>query len=96
MVGFIKDRQIIKLDETSSTNTELKCLLQQKPLPEEGSVVLADFQTRGRGQAGNSWYSSKGKNLLVSFLLYPHNVKARDQFIISRIVSLAIKRVLDK
>ena len=95
MEGSIKDRQIIKLDETSSTNTEMKLLLKKKLLP-EGSAVLADFQIRGRGQAGNSWYSGRGKNLLVSFLLYPHNVKARDQFIISRIVSLAIKRVLDK
>lgn len=95
MERFIKNRQIIKLDEVSSTNTELKHLLQQNLLA-EGSAVLADFQTKGRGQAGNSWYSGKGKNLLVSFLLYPHGVKARDQFIISRIVSLAIKRVLDK
>lgn len=86
---------VIKLDETSSTNTELKLLQKQSPLP-EGSVVMTDFQTSGRGQAGNSWYSGRGKNLLLSFLLYPHSVKARDQFIISRIVSLAIKRVLDR
>ena len=89
------DRVVIKLDETSSTNTELKLLQKQNALP-EGSVVMTDFQTSGRGQAGNSWYSGRGKNLLLSFLLYPHSVKARDQFIISRIVSLAIKRVLDR
>ena len=89
------DSVVVKLDETSSTNTELKLLQQQSPLP-EGSVVIADFQTSGRGQAGNSWYSTRGKNLLLSFLLYPYSVKARDQFIISRIVSLAIKRVLDR
>ena len=86
---------VLRLDETLSTNTELKLLQKQSPLP-EGSVVVAEFQTGGRGQAGNSWYSTRGKNLLLSFLLYPYNVKARDQFIISRIVSLAIKRVLDK
>ncbi|NLZ95084.1 MAG: biotin--[acetyl-CoA-carboxylase] ligase [Bacteroidales bacterium] len=89
------DKLVVKLDKTTSTNTELKLLQQQSPLP-EGSVVMADFQTGGRGQAGNSWYSGRGKNLLLSLLLYPHNVKARDQFVISRVVSLAIKRVLDR
>lgn len=89
------DRVIIRLDETSSTNAELK-LLQQKSSLVEGSVVITEYQTAGRGQAGNSWYSSKGKNLLFSYLLYPHCVKAKDQFIISRIVSLALIKVLDK
>lgn len=88
------DRMVVRLDETLSTNAELKRLQMEGSLP-EGSVVMADFQTAGRGQAGNSWYSAKGKNLLLSFLLYPHSVKAKDQFIISQIVSLALKNVLD-
>ena len=89
------DRVVVRLDETSSTNTEMKLLQHKSPLP-EGSVVMTEFQTAGRGQLGNTWYSGKGKNLLLSFLLYPHNVKARDQFIISRVVSLALKGVLNR
>lgn len=85
---------IVRLDEVLSTNAELKRLQKENPLPEH-SMVMTEFQTAGRGQAGNSWYSGKGNNLLLSFLLYPHAVKAKDQFIISQIVSLAIKRVLD-
>ena len=88
------DRVIVRLDETLSTNAELKRLQKENPLPEY-SMVMTEFQTAGRGQAGNSWYSGKGNNMLLSFLLYPHGVKAKDQFIISQIVSLAIKRVLD-
>lgn len=88
------DRVIVRLDETLSTNAELKRMQKENPLPEY-SMVMTDFQTAGRGQAGNSWYSGKGNNILLSFLLYPHGVKAKDQFIISQIVSLAIKRVLD-
>ena len=91
----MSDRVIVRLDETSSTNTELKLLQQKNPLP-EGSMVMTEFQTSGRGQAGNSWYSGKGKNLLFSFLLYPRFIQAKDQFIISRIVSLAIIRVLQQ
>lgn len=88
------DRIIIRLDETLSTNAELKRLQIENPLSEY-SMVMTEYQTAGRGQAGNSWYSGKGNNILLSFLLYPHGVKAKDQFIISQIVSLAIKRVLD-
>ncbi len=91
----MSDRVIVRLDETSSTNTELKLLQQKNPLP-EGSMVMTEFQTSGRGQAGNSWYSGKGENLLFSFLLYPRFIQAKDQFIISRIVSLAIIRVLQQ
>lgn len=90
-----KDRMIISLVETSSTNTELKQLQKKEQLP-EGFVVTADFQTQGRGQAGNSWFSDKGRNLLFSFLLYPKFVIANKQFIISRIISLALKEVLDQ
>ncbi|MEA4918677.1 biotin--[acetyl-CoA-carboxylase] ligase [Proteiniphilum sp.] len=90
-----KDRKIIRLEETDSTNLYIRSLLERETL-EEGSIVIADYQTGGRGQMGNSWYSSKGRNLLFSLLLYPKNLFPRDQFIISRIASLAVKRTLDR
>lgn len=37
----------------------------------EGSVVIADYQTRGRGRLGRKWKSSMGKGLLFSVLLKP-------------------------
>lgn len=95
MEQLSNDRQIIHLEETTSTNSYLKDLLREQNL-EEGSVVVADFQTAGRGQVGNSWYSSKGENLLFSLLIYPTEIPANEQFIISRIVSLAIKNTLDQ
>ncbi len=90
-----RDRVMIILDETSSTNSELKQLQKKEKLP-EGSIVMAEYQTHGRGQAGNTWFSDKGCNLLFSFILYPKLIAANKQFIISRIVSLAIKKVLDR
>ncbi|MGI6047403.1 MAG: biotin--[acetyl-CoA-carboxylase] ligase [Petrimonas sp.] len=89
------DRQIIHLEETESTNSYLKELIKSEQLV-EGSVVVADFQTAGRGQVGNSWFSSKGDNLLFSLLIYPTEIPANEQFIISRITSLAIKNTLDQ
>ncbi len=95
MEQLSKNRKTVRLEETESTNSYLKDLLNTEQL-EEGSVVISDFQTAGRGQAGNSWYSGKGENLLFSLLIYPTEIAANEQFIISRIISLAIKNTLDR
>ena len=84
---------IIDLEETDSTNRYLKNLLTTEH-PEEFSVVRTDFQSSGRGQQGNSWNSEKGKNLLFSIVIYPSDIEANRQFIISRMISVAIYRVL--
>ena len=55
-----KKREIIRLDETESTNSYMKELVREKH-PEEGSIVIAEYQTEGRGQRGNHWFSSKVK-----------------------------------
>lgn len=95
MESLSKNRHIIKFDEIESTNSYLKKLVREKHL-DEGAIITADFQTGGRGQKGNSWFSSKHKNLLFSLVIYPNKVKANEQFIISRIVSLAIKKLLEQ
>lgn len=95
MEQLSNERKIVRLDEVESTNLYLRQLVREEH-PEEGSVVIADYQTGGRGQMGNSWLSAKGENLLFSLLIYPRGVKANEQFIISRIASLAVKNTLDQ
>lgn len=89
------DCNVVWLEEVDSTNNYLKEWLCREPLV-EGTTVVADYQARGRGQRGNGWSSDKGENLLFSLLLHPKSVKANEQFILSRIASLAVKRVLDR
>lgn len=55
-----------------------------------GDAVLALFQTKGRGQKGNSWSSDKDQNLTFSLMLEPTHIKAEKQFIISKAVALGI------
>lgn len=86
---------IIHIQETDSTNNYLKQLLQEQRF-EEGMIVSASFQTAGKGQRGNSWESDKDENLLFSMLLYPHFIKANQQFLISQTITLGIARFLSK
>ena len=81
-------KKIIVLNEVESTNNYAKQLVLTNA--EEGTVVLAQFQKKGRGQAGNSWESEPGKNMLASVILYPTKLNASSQFVISKIVSLGL------
>lgn len=85
---------LIHISETNSTNNYLQTFCAKEKV-EEFTTVVADFQTSGRGQRGNSWESEPYKNLLFSFVLFPEFLEARRQFLISQIVSLAIKEELD-
>lgn len=86
---------LIHLEETDSTNNYLSNLSDKQPVT-EFTVAMANFQTAGKGQRGNSWETEKGKNLLFSVVLYPGFLEARKQFILSQIVSLSIKEELDR
>jgi BirA family biotin operon repressor/biotin-[acetyl-CoA-carboxylase] ligase len=86
---------IIRLRETKSTNNYLKDMLKNSREPlAEGTVVSADYQQSGRGQMGNIWEAEDGKNLLFSMVLFPSNVEANQQFVLSKMVSLAVLDVL--
>jgi len=88
-----KYKNILNIEEISSTNVYLFSLLKEKRLPEI-SVVSAEFQTAGKGQRGNSWHSERGKNLLFSHVVFPQQLAATEQFILSQIVSLALCKTL--
>ncbi len=86
---------IIRIKETTSSNIELEKLMKQEPL-EEGTVLVTENQTSGRGQAGNLWVSEPGENLLFSVLLFPEFLDLHQRFLLSEIAANSIKQVLDK
>ncbi|MBO8130250.1 MAG: biotin--[acetyl-CoA-carboxylase] ligase [Candidatus Marinimicrobia bacterium] len=61
---------IIHFQTIDSTNTYL---LNNNHL-ENGTVVLADYQTSGRGRRGRKWESNPEESLLFSILLLKHPV----------------------
>ncbi|MCU0431291.1 MAG: biotin--[acetyl-CoA-carboxylase] ligase [Cytophagaceae bacterium] len=60
----------------------------------EGTVVITDCQTAGQGQRGNQWEAEPGKNLTFSFLLKPAFLSINEQFLLSKLCSLAIVSTL--
>ncbi|WP_036745642.1 bifunctional biotin--[acetyl-CoA-carboxylase] synthetase/biotin operon repressor [Paenibacillus sp. UNC451MF] len=56
-------------DEVDSTQTVARELITQGA--EEGTLVIAELQTAGRGRLGRRWHSPKGKGLWMSLVLKP-------------------------
>ena len=81
--------QIIKLNAIDSTNRYLADLVSKIPL-KDYAVVVAQYQSAGRGQRGSNWQSEKGKNLIISILKKNIEIKVQDQFEINMRVSMAI------
>ena len=87
---------LVALSHTDSTNQHLLRLCNdQQEAVAEFTAVTAEYQTAGKGQRGNTWESEEGKNLIFSVVLYPTFLEARQQFILSQVVSLAIKEELE-
>jgi len=62
-------RTIHYFDEVDSTNTMAHTLVKQGAA--EGTLVIAEKQTAGRGRMGRAWHSPKGKGLWMSLILKP-------------------------
>jgi BirA family transcriptional regulator, biotin operon repressor / biotin---[acetyl-CoA-carboxylase] ligase len=59
---------LIELSTIESTNIYAMEQIKEG-LAKSGSCYTADFQTNGKGQHGRVWESSKGQNLLCSYIL---------------------------
>ena len=86
----------IKLEqvkETTSTNDYLAKLCKENKAKEFYTVV-AESQTNGKGQRGNTWEAESGKNLTFSMVLYPTALKAKEQFSLSMVAALSWHQAL--
>ena len=87
--------QIIKLNATESTNAYLKELFIDVAL-NDFTVVVANEQSKGRGQMGTVWESEPGKNLTFSVLKRFDGFMVSQQFMINVMVSMALYEHLKK
>lgn len=84
---------LIRLDQVDSTNSYAGQMIKKGGVS-EGTVILAEVQTMGRGQKGNTWESRKGMNLTFSFILTPTFLEARRHFYLLMSISMGLLDVL--
>lgn len=70
--GLVTDfmgQEIICYQSIGSTNEVAKELAKQGA--PQGTLVIAEEQTEGKGRRGRSWLAPAGSSLLISLVLYP-------------------------
>ena len=79
--------------ETGSTNADL---IQDSANTDDFSVLVAGFQTAGRGRAGRDWVAPSGSSLFVSVLLKPAGVAATNFSWLPLLAGLAMTKTVAK
>ena len=87
--------QIIKLSSVDSTNNYTAKLVKESNIS-FGTVIMADFQTHGKGQRHSYWKSDKGLNLLISIYFDSSFLDSENIFYLSKTVALAIRECVEK
>ena len=62
-------KKVYYYEKTSSTNDRAFELISENP--SEGTLMIAEEQTRGRGRLGKKWHSARFEDLLFSVILKP-------------------------
>ena len=78
-------------EHIESTNTEAMTWAESGA--PEGALVIAEYQTQGRGRQGRTWESSASKNLLFSLVLRPSIPPSR-LGLITVLTSLAVEKAI--
>lgn len=86
-------QNLVFVPECHSTNVLALEMSQKRALP-EGSVVITNNQSRGKGQLGNAWITEPGKNLTLSIVVRPNFLAIQDQFYLTMATSLALVDLL--
>src|SRR5271169_871148 len=85
--------EILFFPVTGSTNTAAAELAAKGQ--REGTVIIADSQTEGRGRRGRTWVSPVGKNLYLSIILRPC-MPPRDASILTLMSAVACSSAIQR
>lgn len=87
-------RNVFYYRQTLGSTNELAMELAEKEVP-DGSIVVTEEQTGGRGRLGRSWFSPYGKGIFFSLILYPP-VNPIDAPPATMLVAVAVARAVEE
>lgn len=86
-------QKIIHIEKLDSTNNYIANLVKSGTLT-NGTVIMADEQTAGKGQRGSSWTSEPYNNLIFSCYITHSDLLISNQNALNYFVSLALISLL--
>ncbi len=86
---FFVGKNMVYLPTCHSTN-DIASEKIQNAAAIDGTIVITDHQTSGRGQRGNSWEAAPGENITMSLILEPRFLHPSEQFNLNIAVSNGI------
>lgn len=98
-------KNLIYLPTCASTNAEAQNYLQENNYTSyvhtphanthhEGTIIITENQTAGRGQRGNAWEAEPNTNLTFSLILSPKFLTVAEQFKMNVAITVGITDVL--
>ncbi len=93
LAGKLIGHKLYYFPQTGSTNDDA-FRLGVEGLP-EGTVVLADSQTKGKGRMARIWHSPAGSNIYTSLILRP-DLQPADAPQISLVAGVAVAELLEQ
>lgn len=82
-------KRVIEFKSLESTSNYVANCLRARTYA-DGDVILAHFQTYGRGQRQNTWQSEPGKNICFSYAVHFPGLTEASYFMLSKCVSISI------
>jgi BirA family transcriptional regulator, biotin operon repressor / biotin---[acetyl-CoA-carboxylase] ligase len=93
LVGKLIGHKVYYYPEIASTNDEAYRLgMEGSP---EGTAVIADYQTKGKGRMQRVWHSPAGTNIYTSIILRPQ-IKTAAAPQISLVAGVAVAELLEE
>lgn len=91
----IMGKNTIFFNETDSTNTQLKLIATKDGINvKEGTLVIANTMTMGRGRLGRTWTANKCEGIWLSLLLKP-NIPPENASVITLLAGIAVAQGIE-
>lgn len=90
--NYSETQKVVFYESIDSTNEAAKRLAKDA---KDGTLVVADHQSAGKGRKGREWISPAGKNLYFSLLLKP-TFSPDKASMLTLVMAVAVKRAIDE